>query len=116
MDSFLKIVLMLCFSTSAFCQQVSCYTKTEVGESLLGLSKIYETTEELVRSTQSNFNFSTNELIGNSGQRFGLEKIAENIYKIGSYYYLTNEDKSIVTETNFDGGYVYTKVLFCEEN
>jgi hypothetical protein len=114
MLKYIIYILLLTLPTVAFSQQVSCYTKTEVGESLLGLSKIYETTEELIRTTQSNFDFSTGVIIGSSGNRFELERIADNLYKIGNYYYLTNDDKTIVTETTIDGSYIYTKVLFCE--
>ena len=108
------------FVEFAYADQQKCHTKTEVGESIIGTSKIYETTEKLNPSKFSIFDFD-NLIITNAdnGRRTKIKKISNDVYtslsaKPFKWFYITNNNRTIVTEISLNESVVYTKFHFCE--
>ena len=117
---YIVIFLSLLITEYAHTKEMRCYTKTEVGESKIGASKVYETTEKLQSSTFSIMDFDNLlTLNADNGAKSRMKKISNNVYESISttpyrWFYITNDDRTIVTETSLDKSVVYTKILFCE--
>jgi len=114
------ISLSLLLAEHAHAQEKKCYTKTEVGESIIGTSKVYETTGKLLPSTVSIIDFDNLQITNaDNGSKSGIKKISNNVYTSLSttpfrWFYITNDNRTIVTETSLNESVVYTKIMFCE--
>ena len=118
--TYIALFLSILFVEFAYADQQKCHTKTEVGESIIGTSKIYETTEKLNPSKFSIFDFD-NLIITNAdnGRRTKIKKISNDVYtslsaKPFKWFYITNNNRTIVTEISLNESVVYTKFHFCE--
>ena len=117
---YIVLFLSILFVEFANAEQQKCHTKTEVGESIIGTSKIYETTEKLNPSKFSIIDFD-NLIITNAdnGSISKIKKIFNGVYtnlssKPFPSFYITNDNGTIVTEVSLDESVVYTKILFCQ--
>jgi len=117
---YIVLFLSILFVEFAYAEQQKCHTKTEVGESIIGTSKIYETTEKLNPSKFSIIDFD-NLIITNAdnGSISKIKKIFNGVYtnlssKPFPSFYITNDNGTIVTEVSLDESVVYTKILFCQ--
>jgi hypothetical protein len=114
------LLLSILFVEFAYAEQKKCHTKTEVGESIIGTSNIYETTEKLNPSKFSIFDFD-NLIVTNpdNGSTSKIKKISTRVYtslssKPFQWFYITNDTGTIVTEVSLNESVVYTKILFCQ--
>jgi len=117
---YIVLFLSILFVEFAYAEQQKCHTKTEVGESITGTSKIYETTEKLNPSKFSIFDFD-NLIVKNAdnGSTSKIKKISTGVYtslssKPFQWFYITNDTGTIVTEVSLNESVVYTKILFCQ--
>jgi len=117
---YIVLFLSILFIEFAYAEQQKCHTKTEVGESIIGTSKVYETTEKLNPSKFSIFDFD-NLIITNAdnGSTSKIKKISNGVYaslssKSFQWFYITNDTGTIVTEVSLNESVVYTKILFCQ--
>ena len=116
---FMVLVLVFNFAGMASAEERKCHTKTEVGESISGTSKIYETTKNLNPSVFSIMDFEKLTIKNaDDGSKSYLIKISENVYTLSTgqykWFFITNEDETIVTETSLSKNIGYLKIFFCE--
>jgi hypothetical protein len=117
---YIVMSLSLLLAEHGYAKERRCYTKTEVGESKIGPSKVYETTEKLLPSSASIIDFENLQITNtDNGSKSGIKKISNNVYTSLSttpfrWFYITNDNRTIVTETSLNESVVYTKIMFCE--
>lgn len=113
-------VLLLVLPMTSYAQVVKCYAKNEVGEMSEGNNYIFERADILNKAKPSVINFDELKIINSdTGQFSDIKNLGDNLFiSEGGYYYLTNDEKSIVVEINFDKSLdvdlVYSKILFCK--
>lgn len=88
-----------------------------MGEAI-GDSHIYERDETLNIKNLSGFDFEKLTVTSAEGNVNKIVKIEDNIYKSEggkfTYYFITNDKKTIMTELSVDNIAAYVKVLFCK--
>jgi len=113
----LLIVTSLTFCGLAFGKEVVCIARAEMGETTSG-QHLYERDAELKISNLSRIDFDELTLTSTEGNRSQIVKIEENLYKTAGagapYYFVTNDEKSIVTELSVQSDATYVKVLLCK--
>ena len=109
--------VLLIAAVSAQANEVSCIPRTEVGETTFG-GNIYERDDDLQIKNLSRFDFNEMTIIGAEGQTGQMVKVEKNVYKSISaqfpFYYITNDERTIVTELTVGDSATYVKILMCK--
>jgi len=100
-------------------REVSCIPRAEMGETTTG-EHLYERDDDLKISNLSRIDFTNLTITSAEGRKSEITKVAKNVYKsLGggtpfTYYFITNDTNSIVTELTIDEFSTYMKVLLCK--
>ena len=98
-------------------KEVSCIPRAEMGETTSG-SHIYERDDDLNIQNLSRIDFEKLTIVSAEGNTSKIVKVDENIYKSVSgkfiFYFITNDEKTMVTELTMDELATYAKILLCK--
>src|SRR5262249_37153569 len=105
------------FSGLAFGKEVACIPRAEMGETTSG-QHLYERDAALKISNLSRIDFDELTITSAEGNPSQIVRVEENLYKTAGagapYYFVTNDEKSIVTELSVQSNATYIKVLLCK--
>lgn len=113
------LALVIALGGMAEATERKCRFKTEVGESLNGLANIYKTTKKLDSTVFSLIDFDKLTIVNaKDGSISKLKKISNNVYTVFTgnheWFFITNDDETIVTETSITESIIYLRIIFCE--
>lgn len=113
----LSIILTLGFINPLHGKTISCLPRAEMGETIEG-SNIYERDKDLKINNLSTFDFDKLTIISAKGTTSKMINVDENIYKsIGgkfTFYFITNNEKTMVSELSVGSSATYVKILLCK--
>lgn len=98
-------------------KEISCIPRVELGETTEG-DHIYERDEDLNIKNLSRIDFDKFTITSAEGNLSKIVRVKDNIYKSITgkflYYYITNNEKTMVTELSMEPLATFVKVLLCK--
>jgi hypothetical protein len=111
------LIFTLSVTEKLLAKEISCIPRAEMGETTSG-DHIYERDDDLNIKNLSRIDFDKLTITSAEGNLSNIVKIGENIYKSVNgkylYYFITNNEKTMVTELTMDTLATYVKVLLCK--
>ena len=119
----MRIIASILLATTAFvaskgdAREVLCLPLSEMGETTMN-AHTYDRAREPNAKYLSRIDFDNGKIISNDGSIHPLTNIDDNVYKSVngkySYYLITNEPRTLVTEISAANVATYIKVLSCK--